>query len=402
MNLSDNQKDAIDKLSKYKVGALFMEQGTGKTRTAIELVNSTDCDYVLYIAPYRVIYPESSTSIKEEVEKWGGFNTEVDYLGVESLSNSDRLYLKYLNKLNKYKKPFVLVDESIKIKNNESKRSQRVLHLGEHSEYRLILNGTPITRDLLDLWSQMQFLHPKILDMGLNQFKNTFCKTKTVTKRVGNKTNSKEFITGYANIDYLHSLISEFVYHCDIRLNIDRLNHKINYKLCDESRERYNELKEYFLSNEMLDFRNNNIFIEMTQAMQHSYSSTKDKIDVVFKLLNEIGCENTIIFYKYVSSGEILKKKFPKCLVLSFQKSSLGLNLQKYNNTIYFDKVWDYYLMEQSKSRTYRVGQENTCNYYHLTGNVGLDKLIDININKKISMAEYLKYKTMKEIKEEL
>ena len=37
--LLDHQRKAVDKLKKLKVGALFMEQGTGKTRTALELIN---------------------------------------------------------------------------------------------------------------------------------------------------------------------------------------------------------------------------------------------------------------------------------------------------------------------------------------------------------------------------
>lgn len=35
--LYKHQQRAFNKLSKLKVGALFMEMGTGKTRTAIEL-----------------------------------------------------------------------------------------------------------------------------------------------------------------------------------------------------------------------------------------------------------------------------------------------------------------------------------------------------------------------------
>lgn len=401
MSLKDNQIEAIRKLSKYRVGALFMEQGTGKTRTAIELVNSTDCDYVLYIAPYRVINPETSTSIKDEIDKWEGFKAEVDYLGVESLSNSDRLFLEYLNKIKQFKKPFIVVDESIKIKNADSKRSRRVQILGKHSEYRLILNGTPVTRDLLDLWSQMHFLHPKILDMSLNQFKSTFCKLRRVTKKSGRGSVTNEFITGYENIDYLHSLISEFVYHCDIRLSIATKNHIVKYRVCSDCKDRYKELKDYFLSLDVMESRNNNIFIEMTQAMQHSYACTEDKIRAVRDVVNKVG-KKCIIFYKFISSGELLRKEFPEHLVLSFQKSSLGLNLQEYSTTIYFDKVFDYYLMEQSKSRTYRMGQQDECNYYHLTANIGLDRMIDNNIAKKVDMAEYLKSKTMRELKEEL
>ena len=69
---------------------------------------------------------------------------------------------------------------------------------------------------------------------------------------------------------------------------------------------------------------------------------------------------------------------------------------------MYFDKVWDYYLMEQSKSRTYRKGQNKDCYYYYITSDLGLDKMIDANIDKKVSMAEYLNKITIDELREKL
>ena len=36
--LFDYQTEAVDKLMRVKVGALYMEMGTGKTRTALELI----------------------------------------------------------------------------------------------------------------------------------------------------------------------------------------------------------------------------------------------------------------------------------------------------------------------------------------------------------------------------
>ena len=47
--LSASQQQAIDKLEKLRVGALFMEPGTGKTLTAIQLVESSQADFVLWI-----------------------------------------------------------------------------------------------------------------------------------------------------------------------------------------------------------------------------------------------------------------------------------------------------------------------------------------------------------------
>ena len=96
------------------------------------------------------------------------------------------------------------------------------------------------------------------------------------------------------------------------------------------------------------------------------------------------------------------EKAFPRCLVLSYQKDSLGLNLQDYNVTIYFDKVWDYALRTQSTRRTFRTGQERDCLYYDLTGDVGLERLIDRNIGKKVTMSEYFKKATKEQLKKDL
>ena len=42
MNLLQQQKSAIQKLIDNKVGALFMDMGTGKTRVSVELVNAVE------------------------------------------------------------------------------------------------------------------------------------------------------------------------------------------------------------------------------------------------------------------------------------------------------------------------------------------------------------------------
>ena len=59
--------------------------------------------------------------------------------------------------------------------------------------------------------------------------------------------------------------------------------------------------------------------------------------------------------------------------------------------TVYFDKTFDYGDVVQSKHRNYRMGQEQDCRYLNLTGDVGLETLINDNNRKKINMSEYLK-----------
>ena len=401
MNDLQHQSAAKRHLEEWKVGALFMEAGTGKTKVAVDIVNASPCDFVLWIGPLQTI---RTGNVTNEVARQGGFNMPCSFVGVESIGGSDRIYLNTVEDLKSYEKPFVVVDESLKIKNADAKRTKRLLEIGKIVEYKLILNGTPLSRNLLDLWSQMEFLSPLILNMSLAQFKNTFCEWTRVTKSNGWRTYSKEYVTGYENVDYLYSLIRHYVFKADLKLGISQHYRSKAYYIDEDSREEYARIKEIFLEDEMLEWRNNNIFLEMTQKMQHAYCCTGDKIDQVKSILaeEEVDPSKTIIFCKFIKSRELCERLFPECLVLSYQKDSLGLNLQEYNVTIYFDKVWDFALRTQSTRRTFRTGQERDCLYYDLTGDVGLERLIDRNIGKKVTMSEYFKKATKEQLKKDL
>lgn len=189
---TQQQQEAIDHLREWRVGALFMEPGTGKTRAAMTLINSTDCSDCFWIGPLRT-FP----AIQMEMAKWGGMRMPTSCWGVESLSMSDRIYMNLLSEVEKARDPFIVVDESLKIKNAEAKRTQRVLEIGKRARWKLVLNGTPVTRNLMDMWPQMEFLSPKILSMSLREFKNTFLKWTRVTKRDGYRQYTKGVCDGH-------------------------------------------------------------------------------------------------------------------------------------------------------------------------------------------------------------
>ena len=402
-SLTLNQNKAKNHLSGWKVGALFMDAGTGKTRVAVEIVRSSPCDACFWIGALNTIRTRNGvTSVKDEIDKWGGMGMPTYYTGIESIQSSDRIWFELLDRLKSYNNPFVVVDESLKIKNAEAKRTKRMLLIGSMVQYKLILNGTPLSRNLLDLWAQMQFLSPLILNMTLNQFKNTFCEYTRITKTFGYKRIVKEFITGYDNINYLYSLIRHYVFKCDLHLNITQNYNDILYEIDDNSRSEYEKLKEYYLCDETLEWKNNNIFLEMTQKMQHAYSCSLSKIDAVRQILNNIPENECLIFCKFIDSQELCRSEFPKAFVLSYQKDALGLNLQRYRYTIYFDKIWDYALRIQSGHRTFRTGQEYDCMYWDLTGNIGLERMIDKNIVKKVTMTEYFKKVTKEQLQRDL
>lgn len=393
--LLSNQSDAIDKLQRLKVGALFMEPGTGKTRTAIELVKSVESDYVLWLTPF-----QTKDNLRAELAKWGMINVSIH--GIESLSSSDILFLNLTNQLKSAERPFIVVDESLKIKNWEAKRTKRILELGKLSTYKLILNGTPISRNILDVWAQMEFLSPLILNMSMAEFKNTFCEYTKISRRSGSKVVSKEIIKKYHNIEYLYSIIHHYVYESDLELQIKQHYVELEYSITDEMREQYNELKRKYLDDEKLQFLRNNIFLELTQKMQHLYCCAPQKFELLDKVVKIHGVQNVIVFTKYISSNQMVSEKFKGLKVLSYQKDSLGLNLQQFKVTVFFDKIWDYALRMQATRRTFRTGQLSNCMYYDFTGDVGLEIMINKNIDNKCGMVEYLKQHSVKQIKKEL
>ena len=393
--LLKQQHSAFEKLSQLKVGALFMEAGTGKTRATMELINSIEGKpRVWWFTPF-----QTKENLRAELNKWGGLDCEI--VGTESLSNSDRLYLQLYRKISESWNPVIVVDESLKIKNSQANRTQRLIELGKMSTYKLILNGTPLSRNLLDLWSQMEFLSPKILGMGEAQFKNTFCEwvQVTYTSPGRHRSYTKEFIKKYHNLDYLYSLIEPYIFESTLSLSIGKQHHDLSYCLTDDEIAEHDKLKEKYLDDEMLLARNNNIFLEMTQKMQHNYSCSPEKFDIVKGLLKNDDPSKFLIYAKYIDTHQALKDEFPECRIMSYGKHSYGLNLQDYNRIVFFDKTWDYAQREQAEHRIYRQGQQDDCIYYDLTGNVGLDALINANIEKKEKLLNVFKEKSLEELK---
>lgn len=403
MKLLNHQQAAITKLKHYKVGALFMEPGTGKTRAAYELQRSVNPDYVLYLAPFQAInQPNYAETVPAEVERCGGFDMPHDFIGFESLSASDQIFVDVLGKLSKAKRSFIIADESLKIKNWEAKRTKRIITMSQFVDHKLVLNGTPISRNLLDLWSQMEFLSPKILKMGLTEFKNTFCEYTIMRKRIGNNSISREWINRYHNLDYLYKLIGPYVFESNLEIDPKIQYIDIPFNLSEDEKHTHELLKTKYLDNDAMELRNNNIFLEITQKLQHNYSLSAEKFQAVDFILGKHDPRKVLIVAKYIDSQEALRKYFPNVRVLSWQKNSMALNLQEYNIIIKWDKHWDYALHKQLMHRVYRTGQTNDCFIYNLTGNVGLEDMMNDNESKKGTMLDAFCRKSVKELQKEL
>lgn len=383
-----NQQLAFDKLSRLKVGALFMEMGTGKTKVALDLINSKSnkIDYILWICPFSI-----KNEIIKERDKWYPA-MKINVVGCETIGSSDRTYLEILKKVTT-SKTFIVVDESLKIKNINAKRTRRIIEFGEYAQYKLILNGTPITKNVIDLYTQMQFLSPKILKMSFNQFKNTYCEYYIRGKLKG-------MVKKQHNIEHLISLIEPYIFDCDLDIEAKKMYYNYFY---DVDTFQYSKLK-----NELLEGIANIDFFVLTTKLQQFYTTYKE--EMLKELLEQMN-DQVIIFVKYLDSipagankivGDMNTKerkqvidKFErgdfKELYITYGCGSYGLNLQFCRNIIFAEHCFDYSQRIQAEARIYRIGQNYDVNYYNLWCNVGLEKMIQSSLNKKSNLLNEIK-----------
>ena len=396
MKLTKRQQEAFDKFSKLKVGALFMKQGTGKTRVAIELIHSTDCDFVLFLCPF-----STKSNLLAEIEKWK-LDRPFEIVGYETISSSDRKYLDLLSLCKEYKKIFVVADESVFIKNDSSKRYARILKLRDLSEYRLILNGTPITKNEWDIYNQMEFLSPKIFDMHRHEFLNTFFKKISFKKR---GMPAREFYKlSEVNIDYLHHLIEPYIFEADFSFEGKVYEKSVQIDAGNESEELYQERKEILLHSLEIG---QSVVEQFTNLAVACFSDKERHLEIAKHLSGQIIVFCTLLeevrnmasqIDCYVITGEtrnrddILEqfKQDSKPLLMTFGTGAFGLNLQFCNRIAFASLTFDYAKVDQAISRIKRLGQERDIEYLYFTSNLGIYDMIRENIMKKQSLKELI------------
>ena len=375
-----------------------MKQGTGKTRVALELIKSTDCDFVLFLCPF-----STKSNLRAEIDKWG-FDRSFEIVGYETLSSSDKTYLKLLALQKQYHKIFIVADESVFIKNSDSKRFERMLKLRDMSEYRLILNGTPITKNEWDIYNQMEFLSPLIIKMNRLEFLQTFFK-KIKYKRVGESP--REFYKlSTVNIGYLHKLIEPYIFEAD--LEFDKNIHVKNIEILSsgETDELYEERKQSLLNSLAIGECKVEQFTNLAVACfddkeRHKAiaKQLKGQIIVFCSLLSEVKHISEEIDC-YVITGatvpnERLKiinqfKEDDKPLLMTYGTGAFGLNLQFCHRIAFASLTFDYAKIDQAMSRIKRLGQENDIKYTYFTSNLGIYNMINENITKKQTLKELI------------
>lgn len=264
-SLMPHQERAVAKLLPPRVGALFMDMGTGKSRTLIELarIRQEKWDKLFWFTPcsLRDNVREQlliHTDLEyEDIELWDSrtmdrgvrHEARVHVVGIESMSSSDRTVLAYNSCVTK--NSFVAVDESAYIKGNRSKRSQRITHMSSCCRYRAIMTGTPFSQGPVDLYSQMFFLSPNIL--GYRSFWSFAANHLEYEERRGpdgRKRKTGRIIRSH-NAEYLAAKIAPYTYQVrkDECLDLPEKLYETRYfSMTAEQRDLYEEAKLAILS----------------------------------------------------------------------------------------------------------------------------------------------------------
>lgn len=424
------QKEAFDKLKRIRVGALYMEMGTGKTRTALELIkhrmDQGKIDHVIWLCP---------CSIKDDIQ--AGIFEHSDLVpgkllticGIETMSTSVREISRMLG-IAKKRKVYLIVDESSKIKNHAALRSMHIAQIADLCSYKLILSGTPITRSVVDLYSQWYILDWRIL--GYRSY------WSFAANHIEFDKNRPGKVVRALNIDYLTSKIAPYTYQVkkeDVLILPQKYSNVRTFSLTREQYDHYDEIADRLLF-EIDEMRPETIYrlfgalqsivsgyaIKINANMQierHPFFAKphdNPRIQALIDTVGTLGDEKAIIFCNYVDEINLIVNLLPKAVAFSGETpqnnrqetidkfrggaqylvsskgcGAFGLNLQHCHNVIYYSHDWDWGTRAQSEDRVHRIGQTHDVKIFDICAHNTIDMRILSCLSKKESISAAFK-----------
>ncbi|SCU91827.1 LAMI_0E07470g1_1 [Lachancea mirantina] len=234
-SLRKYQQDGVNWLAflnKYHLhGILCDDMGLGKTLQTICIIASDQYlrhqNYEASSAvesrplPSLIVCPPSLTGHwEQEFEQYAPFLKVLIYAGGPSmrfplrhkLDTADIVVTSYdvarndIDVITKYDFNYCVLDEGHIIKNAQSKLSKAVKLV--QANHRLILTGTPIQNNVVELWSLFDFLMPGFLGTE-KMFHERFAKPVAASRN--SKTSSKEQEAGALALDALHKQVLPFM-----------------------------------------------------------------------------------------------------------------------------------------------------------------------------------------------
>lgn len=423
------QQDAVDKLLPLRVGALYMEMGTGKTRTALEIIckrlERKKISSVLWLCPCSV-----KKNLADDLDKHcTGWKEVITICGIESISQSDRTMLAMMKKVGP--EVMCIVDESNLVKNWFALRTKRITELGKVCRYRLILNGTPVSRNEADLYSQWYFLDSRIF--GYRTFWS-FARNHL-------EYDDHHKVQRVLDVDYLTEKIAPYSYVIrkdDVLTELPSKYNDISYfDLTAAQGRMYREVMDELLC-QVDEFDSTTIYrlfaglqlvtsgrwVDAGKPMKHRefFTDPKDnpRIQKLLSILETEDYPKTIIWVKYRHEADEISsvlpfgsyaiatgaysvakrnehidrfRSDPECKYLIANKvcGGYGLNLQFCHRAIYYNNDFNYATRAQSEDRLHRIGQTEEVYITDLAANSKIDERIISCLERKGNLCDDIK-----------
>lgn len=433
-------------------GFLF-EMGCGKTLTAIAVAGTGyklgHLRRVLIVAPTSVcaVWPKEfqeyadfpytvrtllgtkAQRLKElgDLEKWPFPALQVAVINYESTWR-DGIF----EALQDYDADLIICDESQRIKTFDAAQSKAMHRLGDRARYKLILSGTPVQNDAMDIFSQYRFLDPTIFGQNYYTFRNRYA--------VMGGFNKKQ-VVGYRDMDELirkeHSIAYRVTKEEAVDLPEQTFENRI-VALGKKERGIYNQLKRDSVA-QLEDGGQVTATTVLTRLLRLQQFTggflvedeatrpqlvSRGKLDALIDILHDYvleGRKKLVIFARFIPevmeiiklTGETLGKAGKRCvsiygdipkeqrgeIVRQFQTApdtmvfvgqidtaGTGITLTAADTCVYYSVNFNYATYSQSLSRIHRIGQKNRCTYIHLV----TEKTVDETILKALARKEDL------------
>lgn len=433
---------------------LLFEMGCGKTLTAIAIAGAAyaagKIERLLVVAPTSVVavWPK-------ELQEYAEFKyTCRTLLGdkasrLKQLSDLEKFPFKALKvavinyestwrdgifeALQEFDADMIIADESQRIKTHDAAQSKAMHQLGDQARYKLILSGTPVQNNAIDIYSQYRFLDPTVFGKNFYQFRNRYAIMGGFNRRQ---------IVGYKDMDDLirreHSIAFRITKEEAIDLpeqTFETRHIQMDKKLADLyqriKRDSYAEIESggQITATTVLTklLRLQQLaggFLVTDDAAKPQLVSTA-KLEALSDIVQDYvvdGGKKLVIFARFVPEVkaiiDLMKKVLPDrkkavsiygeikkedrgAIVQQFQTDSdtvvfigqidtagTGVTLTAADTCVYYSKNFNYAAYEQSLSRIHRIGQRNTCTYIDLVMEKTVDEMINRALAKKEDIAK--------------
>ena len=428
------------------------EMGCGKTMTAIAIMGAA---YQLgAIKKGLIVAPTSVCNVWiREFEEVAAFPYQVcPLLGnqkkrmriLEELkrSLSEGLKVAVINYESVWREPLfeallnwhpdlILADESQRIKTHHAKQSKAMHRLGDAAAYKLILSGTPVQNEAIDLFSQYRFLNPAVFGTNFYAFRNRYAV-------MGGFENKQ--IVGYKDLDLLIQKEHQIAYRVtkEEALDLPEQTFLIQKVPLPEKEKRiYDQLRrDSFVALEsggaitaptvltkllrLQQFTGG--FLPMDDSGGQQEFVFQGKRDALADLLDDYVLnekKKLVIFCRFRLEMDLIQSLLEKkkilyrridgdtpiahrgAFVADFQNrleikvflaqidtAGLGITLTAASTCVYYSVNFNYAAYAQSLARIHRIGQRNVCTYIHLAAEGTVDEVVLKALAKKEDLAK--------------